>query len=81
MMEIELLNNGLLIQKESIIFSCRTEDILFLSASINSVIDLTVRIKDGTEKYFTFDKSELKNITRILTYFCVKLDGEKCEIQ
>ena len=76
-MEIELLNNGLLIQKESLIFSCRVDDILFLSASINNVIDLTVRLKDGTERYFCFDKSELKNINRILTYFCVKLDGEK----
>ena len=81
MEQIKMLKNGLIIEKESCIFSCRTEDILFLSAIAKDRIDLTIRFRDETEKYFTFDKSELENVTRALTYFCVKLDGEKCEIQ
>lgn len=74
MEQIKILKNGLIIEKESCIFSCRTEDILFLSAIVKDRIDLTIRLMDETEKYFSFDISELDNVKRVLTWFCVKID-------
>ena len=69
MEQIKILKNGLIIEKESCIFSCRIEDILFLSVMATEKVDLAIRFKDGTEKYFSFDSSELDNVKRAISYF------------